>query len=95
MRMPLLNKIINTSYSCPSEWTLICSKEKHYYVKFDHGVLSVFRDDRFNGKEILRKTFPLHKGYRYMATENMLAHAGFRLNHDEPDDDEPTEIICG
>lgn len=91
---PLLESVVRLQEYSPSEWMLRTNDARIYHVKFSKGELVVKRGNRWSGSEYLKIVFPEGKMSNYMSTENMLAHIGFRLNHEE-DEVKTTEVRCG
>lgn len=92
--MPLLENIVKLKVSYPSEWVLRDVEGKVYAVRFTNGKLIVRKDNKYTGKEIMNIEFPNAKWAHYMSTEAMLAHTGFRTNHDATLEPIP-EVHCG
>lgn len=80
--MPLIEWFCVISPFAPSEWTARTTKGKILYVRFYNGVLTVREDSKWDGREIMRKTFPSRKHSSYMKTEEMLWQSGFKLDHE-------------
>lgn len=93
--MPLLTEIVNTSYSYPSEWVVKDVENNIYSVRFSSGKLVVRKDNKWTGDQIMSIEFPDAKWTHFISVEAMLAHTGFRTNHDNNDGEKNVEVHCG